>query len=423
MNNKKMFMRIVVMAGLLTVVKADPVTVNQVGVGARAYALANNYVALSNDISGVFWNPAALSFLPVREFQAAFDILDNKNATELFGYKDESDVARPRLSSIGILASIPASRGGLTFAGAIHTPFIFDETIPFESEYTDQAGHRIQVDQYYKSYGSLTYVSGAFGMQVAPGLGIGLSLSLVTGSDKLRWKHLKLTDGVINQDSITKHDFDYSHEHGYIGYDCRLGMLYSISENVRFGLRLALPQQIWFNENANEIYPHFDTIPSSSGSFTGRLLSSYTGAVGIALRLPYVTISAEGRARAPFDVVYPDENIPQSSPAAHVKMGAGLGVEAPLFNTKVVARCGFSWDQYDPFLFVRTYDYDTTNWNMDGLSGKKDRSLITGGLAYVDKNWCLEGAYGYQTWKLDRNSTLTENHNQHRFTLSFSVHY
>jgi hypothetical protein len=121
--------------------------------------------------------------------------------------------------------------------------------------------------------------------------------------------------------------------------------------------------------------------------------------------------------------VYPDEKIPASSPAAHVKMGAGLGVEAPLFNTKLVARCGYSWDQYDPFLFVRKYDNESTNWNMDGLSSKKSRSLLTGGLAYVDKNWCLEGAYGYQAWQLDTKGTLTENYNQHRVTLSFSLHF
>jgi hypothetical protein len=420
-NNKSIL--IVVAAGLLTVISADPVTINQVGVGARAYSLANNYVALSNDMSSVFWNPAALSFLPVREFQAAFDVLDNQNETDLFGFKDKSDVRRMRLSSIGFFASLPASRGGLTFAGTLQSPFVFDETIQFKSNYPDVADQNIKVDQYYKAYGSLTYISGAFGLQVAPGFGVGLAISLVTGTDKLRWIYYKLTDNAVNPDSIENHDFDYTQERSNLGYDCRLGLLYSVSENIRLGVRLALPQQIWFDENASEIYPHFDSLASSSGTFTGQLLSSYSGAVGVAVKLPYLTITSEARARAPYDLVFPDEQIPASSPAAHVKMGAGLGLEAPLFNTKFVARCGYSWDQYDPFIFVRKYDNESINWAMDGLTSRKDRNLVTGGLAYVDKNWCLEGAYGYQTWKLDRRETLTENHKLHRFTLSFSIHY
>jgi len=39
------------------------------GFGARAFSMANNYVALSNDLSAIYWNPAAMSFSLTREFQ------------------------------------------------------------------------------------------------------------------------------------------------------------------------------------------------------------------------------------------------------------------------------------------------------------------------------------------------------------------
>ena len=144
------------------------------------------------------------------------------------------------------------------------------------------------------------------------------------------------------------------------------------------------------------------------------------------MRLPFLTVSTELRARAPYDIAYPDEKIPQSSAAAQMKMGAGVGVEVPIYMSKVLVRGGYSWDQYDPFVFVRQYDNENIIWDEDALNDYKFRSLVTCGLAYVDDNWCIEGAYGYQTWNFDSkfdNVILAEHHQLHRFTISFAVRY
>jgi hypothetical protein len=422
---KKFYCRIIIaVTGFYGIVNADPVAINQVGVGARAFSMANNYVALSNDISGVYWNPAALSFLPVREFQAAVDVLDQKNNADFAGLQERSDIRRIRLSSIGALASVPASRGGFTFAGAVQTPFIFDDNPSFQGTYRNANNRTISLDQQYKGYGSLTYISGAFGLQVAPGLGVGATASMVVGSERIHKILFRQTDGAVLD---TYYDnYDQTMDRGNIGYDLRFGMFYSPFEMLRFGMRLSLPQHIWFTEDYSEFYPNTDSLPYSD-SFSGQLLSSYSGAMGVAVRLPYLTVSSEIRARAPYDVVYADEQIPSSSPAAHVRMGLGLGVEAPVSTTKLVVRGGYSWDQYDPFLFVRKYDGESISWSTDGLTAKKNRNLLSAGLAYVDDKWSIEGAYGYQTWtpatQRENVPLLTENYALNRFTLSFSVHY
>ena len=410
-------------AFFLGVINADPVTVNDIGVGARAFSFANNYVALSNDMSGIFWNPAALSFLPVREFQAAFDILDNRNTVDLSGVNKKSDVRRIRLSDAGFLASIPTSKGGLTFAGSVQTPYIFDDNPSFKGAYTDDSNRVINVDQDYKGYGGLTYISGAFGLQVAPGFGIGVTASLVTGSEKTRRILYLTTNGSLLD--IVNDDYDLSIDRGYIGYDFRFGLFYAPSNIIRLGMRLSLPQQIWFDEDWSETYPGTD-VRSFSPKYSGKLLSSYSGAIGAAMRLPFLTVSTELRARAPYDIAYPDEKIPQSSAAAQMKMGAGIGVEVPIYMSKVLVRGGYSWDQYDPFVFVRQYDNENIIWDEDALNDYKFRSLVTCGLAYVDDNWCIEGAYGYQTWNFDSkfdNVILAEHHQLHRFTISFAVRY
>ena len=423
MKKKTFLSPVFALSAFWTLANADPVTVNQLGVGARAYALANNYVALSNDMSGIFWNPAALSFLPVREIQGAFDILDNRNSAHFGGASEKSDVKRPRFSNVGFLASIPASRGGLTFAGGVQTPYIFDDNPTFHGTYIDVRGQKDSIDQDFIGFGGLTHISGAFGLQVAQGFSVGAAVSFIIGSEEIS----KIFYRETNDSVLIFYDDNYIQtiDRGYLGYDIRIGFYYLPIEMVRIGMRLSLPQQIWFDEDYYEEYP--GTSQAYSTNPTGQLLSSYSGALGVAVKIPFLTISSEVRARAPYDLAYPGQRIPTSSPAAHMKMGAGIGLEVPLLNTKWVARGGFSWDEYDPFVFVRKYNGENISWDTEGLSAKRGRNLWSGGLAYVEKNWCLEGAYGYQSWKLDtqydQNIYLKENYNLNRFTLSLSIRY
>jgi len=41
----------------------------------------------ANDISAIFWNPAALSFIPVREIQVSLDMLSNTSNTDFLVVK------------------------------------------------------------------------------------------------------------------------------------------------------------------------------------------------------------------------------------------------------------------------------------------------------------------------------------------------
>jgi hypothetical protein len=253
MKIKTICSAIILLTGLLTFIKAEPVMVNQVGAGARAYSLANNYVALSNDVSGVFWNPAALSFLPIREFQISIDGLDNHNSADFHGTNEVSDVRRLRMSNVGYLLSIPATQGGLSVAATVQTPYIFDDNPTFNGVYSNVKNQTIQIQQDYKGYGGLTLIGGAFGIQLAPGFGIGASVSIVSGSEKIHRIVDQKTNGVWLD--VINDDYDYTAERKYIGYDCRLGLFYAPASIIRLGMRFSLPQQIWFDENISEVYP------------------------------------------------------------------------------------------------------------------------------------------------------------------------
>ena len=333
-----------------------------------------------------------------------------------------------RLADIGFMAALPTSKGGLTFAGALQNPIVFDNNPSFHGQYIDNSNRLIQDDQTYRGYGGLNFWSGAFGLQVAPGLGIGAAISLITGSESIKNTFQKLTSGVV-VDSFNDSYVDET-TRDYYGYDLRLGLLYMLpNQKIRLGMRITLPQTIWYDENY------------TLGNSKGQLYSSFSGAIGAAATLPFMTISTELRCRAPYDYLAPEDAIPTSSPAGSTKMGAGAGFEIPLFNSNILVRLGYSWDQYDIYQFAMKYDNEVTGansstdnsgWRSTDTYGVtysvvKDRQQFSGGLAYVGSGMSIEASYGYQFWQLNandiNNNMRTDKDQLQRFLVSMSFRY
>ena len=101
--------------GCAVVAAADP-AVQAVGIGTRAYGMAGNFTALAGDFSALFWNPAGLAFVPVREVHCAVDLDRQDTRTELAGTGDRVSRQRIRLSSAGLMRSVPTVRGGFGLA-------------------------------------------------------------------------------------------------------------------------------------------------------------------------------------------------------------------------------------------------------------------------------------------------------------------
>lgn len=398
---------------------ADINIVHETGVGARAYGLANNFVALSDDQSGLFWNPAGLAFVPKREFQVAVDGLSQKANSDFYGQTSSSAVQHLRLANIGYLHSFPSSQGGFTIAGALQNPFTFDDVLHYSGNHGTVFSRRD-----LKDYGSLNYWTGGFGLQVAQGLGLGASLSFVTGSEDGQNVFYRDTNGILNNADYNS-DYDTKRTRTYMGYDFRVGLLYNISKNLNLGLRFVFPQTVWFSEDVTETYPNTPNAADySPPSSSGKIFSSYSGALGVSGVFPFLTFSTELRVRAPYTFVNPTEMIPDSSLASRTILGAGLGVEVPVIKGSTLLRLGYSWDQYDTHPFARQYDDEpAVNWGTDGVNPAGDQHLGTIGLAFLMKSACLEISYGYTYWKLRTWDYLNETHSQHRILTSLSFRF
>jgi long-subunit fatty acid transport protein len=303
------------------------------GVGTSAFAFSGNHTAVVNDLSAVYWNPAAMAFLPVREFQASFDIMRTNGKSEVTG----SDVSplqeakmssyrdRLRLRGFGAMFAIPTSQGGLTLALSYEKPFAFDDFSTYGYNYGDT-----QIAENNLIYGDLNRWSGAFGVQVAPEVAAGLTVSLITGDDK------KIFDQRINGNYYNDMELSYS----YLGYSLNGGLLYIPSDYLRIGFNinmmmyLGVSEEIsgrWFQGEDLLEYPPLD----------GRAYRAPYGAIGVGVTLPWLIVALDFRFVMPYGFILPGEKIPDDSQAKDFKVGTGIGLEVPIPVAPVVLRAGY----------------------------------------------------------------------------------
>lgn len=396
--------------------------VHPVGTGVHAFSLGNNVVAMANDQTAGYWNPAGIAFVPIRQLQVGLDGLVHKTSSTYYQTERSEELLRPHLSNAGFLVALPTSRGGVGFSIGYASPYVFDDVVKFEGDYVNDSG-TVSVSRDFSTYGRLDMWGGGFGIQVAPGLGVGVALSLVTGKERFRNSFLKTVSDTGISLSDYSNNFTDQGERRYVGYDLRIGLLYSILERYRVGLRVVAPQVVYFTEELTTRSPQTATTVDAWPEAEGRLVSSYRGALGASARLSFGTLMGEVRARAPYPALYPNERFPSGSPAKHTRFGAGAGLEVPVADM-LLLKAGYSWDQYDPFIFALKYEGEPSPvWDTDGTSADKDRHLITGGLSWLWSQLRLDIAYGYQMWSLNTRGVLQEDHNTHRVSFALSVRY
>ena len=394
-----------------------------IGVGTRAFSMANNYVALASDLSAVYWNPAGLAFLPVREFQIGLDGLRLSANSTIFNDKTDDSFMRLRLSQVGMLVSVPANRGGLTFAGAFLNPTIFDDIAAYTARYEDpdSPGDQIENTNDFGAHGGLRHWSLAFGTQVAKGFGVGLSASLVTGRQHREY----IFESKVNGVTVPLVDGHMQSDGFYAGYDLRVGLMYNYLDKIRIGLRAAIPQVLMLRETQDTLSD--DVLDSLLGdgsvlggsTYEGTMYSSYTGALGLSATLPFMVVSAELRVRAPYGLVFVDDPGLSSSQANHACMEAGVGVEVPLVVIPMAARVGYSVGQVDNHAYVVKYSgMASPDWSDDGTVAESYRHLVTGGLGLIAGKCSIDLAYGHQMWSTSTDDVLKQDFAHDRLLLS-----
>ena len=382
--------------------------IGPVAVGARALSFAGNHTAVANDISAVYWNPAALAYLPVREFFVSFDGMRTYGKTgDVTGNsvtvppdaKMSDYMDRIRLSGVGAMTAIPTVQGGLTIAGVYEKPLAFDDLTVYS--YTIGS---TPVSEDNINYGDINRWSGAFGVQVAEKVAAGLTISLITGSQS----------SVFDQQRNGKPYNDLEIGRSYLGYALSGGALYLLTDYLKLGLKINAVMDLSVREKwdvrwnyirkDDEVYDFRDE--NGRGyryDENGRAYAAPNGSVGAAIALPWFTAALDIRATMPYTFVLPGEKIPEDVQARYFKLGAGVGFEVPLPVVPVVLRGGYSFDEYDLSPVIHKME-DGIEWEeMKGFSVDRNKHTLATGAGIFTSGTGIELSYSYQTWGLSHN--------------------
>jgi len=407
---------------------ADP-TATSVGAGTRAYGMGNNFTALSNDFSSLYWNPAGMAFVVAREAHIAVDWNQQDMTGILSGDTASNSVERLRVSSGGLVRALPTTRGGYAFALGFLSPWLLDDVSAMtgydvyrgSTPYPGFADTLWPGDTLFRDHhdgvskGSCNLWSMGMGWQIAPNLGFGFSLGLLMGSEQ------RDNDFVSHFGQRSFRNVAISIERAYFGYDARVGLMYKPHPAVSLGCRVELPRLAKVAENYQEIN-WLATSESYEQSDFGVLKSSFSGAFGVAINAPFATIVADVTARAPFS------GAPPHSDGSYWKGSGGMGLEVPVPWIASLVRGGYSYSKFD--LSPMQIDWDEGGVDPgEKITVLRNRHLVTGGYSLLlGSSISLEAAYGYERWSFSSTdpeweSEIVERHYTHRAMASVAIRY
>jgi long-subunit fatty acid transport protein len=262
------------------------------GFGARALGMGGAHIAVVEDLSAIYYNPAGLA--QIRRIEAAgtltFDRRD-QNVT-LSGTSSDVALRNTHLNSIGFAYPFPTYRGSLVIAGA------FNRRTNLNSDYLRQGSlppYDSQETESIIEEGSLDTWSAAMAVDVSPNISIGGVLSYISGSTD-RQRDFVYTDPNYDDVSSAQTNSDISGWTGSFGSLVRLGPL------ARLGFQVQFPQTIDIDgsEIFQESYTDRDSTENSYDafdefSFKDEVELPFSFGVGVAVTPPNFLMAADIR--------------------------------------------------------------------------------------------------------------------------------
>jgi len=295
----------------------DALLLSQPGLysGARALSMGNSYISLSNDISGLHFNPAGLGLVKKVEISGGLNFNSFQNNTTFFGNATNSSKSSVNLNQIGILYPLPAIQGSWVFGFAYNRVKDFNRTVEFDGfnpgnnsmiqyltgDYNEQIpltndlglAYEIRDPQTQEYIRDTTLINGmlnqsgeiinqggidkwsfASSVEVAKGFFVGATFNIISGSYKSEsdyyeddtrnnyGSNIELVPG----DATTREfqtfylndiiDWDLS------GWDAQVGIIYNWIDKFRFGASIKFPSYYNIKEdflvNANSYFAGYE---------------------------------------------------------------------------------------------------------------------------------------------------------------------
>jgi long-subunit fatty acid transport protein len=156
---------------------------NYFGMGARAMGMGGSYVAVSEDVAAMFYNPAGLVQVRRPELAGGLSVDTRDVTTTHTAIRTVSDT-HTRLEHVAVAYPVPSYRGGLAMGFAFRRYADLDQLFfkeGFLIQPTPSTRGLFELEEYQRN-GAVNAWTGAAAVDISPNISIGGSLSYLSGN-------------------------------------------------------------------------------------------------------------------------------------------------------------------------------------------------------------------------------------------------
>jgi long-subunit fatty acid transport protein len=282
----------------------------RLGVGARASGMGFAHGAVSEDGSSLYYNPAGLSQIRRIELSGGVihDAHDRKVAFDTSGEFDgtgvsvqDAEISATQLGHLSLAYPVPAYRGSLVFGfsyqriASLKSDYFRDGTL---REATPQ-GNGLYESESFAESGSVNYWTGGVAADVSPHVSIGGSISYIQGDTRQDFEIQRLRTRPGNPPDVEDSDEVFKSEEfrdaDLTGITGSFGVLARVSESVRAGLTVDLPQRYEFDGSVSSRFEDREKIDTQSFFFEDTITLPFSFLASVAVTPPNLLLAADLR--------------------------------------------------------------------------------------------------------------------------------
>jgi long-subunit fatty acid transport protein len=213
------------------------------GVGARAMGMGGAYIAIAEDFTATYWNPAGLAQIRRIELYGGLSHFRDEARVHFYGTPRTTQLSRTRLSAIGLVFPMPTYRGSLVFSAGFNRVKSFDSVFGIEGV---SAQDRVHKTGKITEEGGLGIYSIAGAVDVSPSISLGVSMNIWDGDDAFSQTLVTVDSTGVQKKGYLSLDDEYD------GINIKLAAMVKTPIGLRFGMTLETPVTYTIEEDWEE---------------------------------------------------------------------------------------------------------------------------------------------------------------------------
>lgn len=407
------------------------------GMGARAMGMGQAHIAVCDDVTATYYNPAALANIRRIELSAGFSHLSGDWKTDFYGTKATSEVGSTKLSSLALAYPFPTYRGSLVFGLAYNRTKSFDSDYRREgfnpsynpSFWPDTLGSGQTVEGPEKNTvfdrGGLSNWTVGVGTDVSAEVSVGGSVSFLSGSYSSTYEY----EALWTHGATELYQFQYEEDDADItGWTASVGTVARIGNAARAGFVVNFPQYLTLDGSkyTEEYDPVDDLIYTDEIQFEDKITLPLSFAAGVsAAPVAGLILAADAKYTDWKQIDYYGPIRVGDEYAYRATTSVRLGAEFSVPSTPLRLRAGYFTDPI-AFKFIKDYSNKSTRpiaatIDQDGRFFTFGAGLLVEDAFTVDAAW-VHGGYEKS---LPRSSGVdySEDRRSDRIFVTTSFHF